>query len=128
MRIIEPAANAPKVPAYANHVPAAFKATAGQFLVVASQHIFGSEELSAKAAPVQSRIPAAHVALNAADAEALGLADGALVNVQIDGLTVKLPLQRHAELASGLLAMPLLPGVPFTLTGGKATVSGAAGA
>ena len=77
---------------------------------------------------MQSRIPAAHVALNAADAETLGLADGALVTVTIDGLSVKLPLQRHAELASGLLAMPLLPGVPFTLTGGKATISGAAGA
>lgn len=126
VRIIEPAANAPKVPAYANHVPAAFKSTTGEFLVVASQHIFGSEELSAKAAPVQSRIPAAHVALNTADAEALGLAEGALVDVQLDGQTIRLPLQRHAELASGLLALPILPGVPFAATGGKARVSGAA--
>ncbi|MDP3294437.1 MAG: NADH-quinone oxidoreductase subunit NuoG [Nevskia sp.] len=126
VRLIEPAANAPKVPAYANHVPEAFKARAGEFLVVASQHIFGSEELSAKAAPVQSRIPAAHVALNAADAEALGLADGVLVDVLIDGLTVRLPLQRRAELAIGTVAMPILPGVPFTATGGNAKISGAA--
>ncbi|WP_295682014.1 NADH-quinone oxidoreductase subunit NuoG [uncultured Nevskia sp.] len=126
VRLIEPAANAPKVPAYANHVPEAFKARAGEFLVVASQHLFGSEELSAKAVPMQSRIPAAHVALNAADAEALGLADGSMVDVQIDGLTVRLPLQRRAELAAGTLAMPILPGVPFTVTGGNAKISGAA--
>lgn len=126
VRLIEPAANAPKVPAYANHVPEAFKARAGEFLVVASQHLFGSEELSAKAVPMQSRIPAAHVALNATDAETLGLADGALVDVQIDGLTVRLPLQRRVELAAGTVAMPILPGVPFTATGGNAKISGAA--
>ncbi|WP_428384970.1 NADH-quinone oxidoreductase subunit NuoG [Nevskia ramosa] len=125
VRLIEPAANAPKVPAYANHVPEAFKAQAGEFLVVASQHLFGSEELSAKAAPMQSRIPAAHVALNSADAETLGLADGSMVDVQIDGLMIRLPLQRRAELAVGTVAMPILPGVPFTVTGGNAKISGA---
>ena len=128
VRLIEPAANAPKVPAYANHVPAAFAAKAGEFLVVASQHIFGSEELSSKAAPMQSRIPAAHVALNAADAEALGFAEGSLVTVQVDGQTMTLPLQRRAELAAGTIAVPRLPGVPFTLSGAAARVSGAASA
>ena len=124
VRIIEPAANAPKVPVYANHVPAAFKASTAELQVVASQHIFGSEELSAKAVPVQSRIPAAHVALNASDAEVLELAEGALVDVQLDGQTIRLPLQRHADLARGLLAVPVLPGVPFVAAGVQARVAG----
>jgi len=126
VRIIEPAANAPAVPAYANHVPPAFAAAAGEFQIVASHHIFGSEELSTRAAPVQSRIPAAHVALNAADADALGLVDGALVSVQLDDVTVQLPLQRHAALAAGTIAVPMLPGVPFAVSGSRAKISGAA--
>lgn len=125
VRIIEPAANAPKVPAYANHVPVAFAAKAGEFQIVVSQHIFGSEELSAKAPPVQSRIPAAHVALSATDADALGLAEGAPVAVEIDGISVELPLQRRAGLAAGTVVVPQLPGVPFAVAGSVARLRGA---
>jgi NADH-quinone oxidoreductase subunit G len=125
VRLIEPAANAPKVPAYANHVPAAFSASAAGYQVVVSQHIFGSEELSTKAPPVQSRIPTAHVALSTADADALGLAEGAMVSIELDGVSFVLPLQRHAALAAGTVVVPQLPGVPFAVAGSTARVRGA---
>lgn len=116
VRLIEPAANAPAVPAYANHVPTAFVPRSNEWQLVALAHIFGSDELSAKAAPVQTRIPAAYVALNPEDAAALG-GPCSYVDVLLDGSAARLPLQVKTDLPRGTVGLPRLPGAPFAVAG-----------
>ena len=116
VRLIEPAANAPSVPAYANHVPAAFVPRSNEWQLLSLAHIFGSDELSAKAAPVQTRIPAAYVALNPDDAAALG-GPCSFVDVLLDGSAARLPLQVKADLPRGTVGLPQLPGAPFAVAG-----------
>ncbi len=65
-------------------------------------HIFGSEELSARAAPVGERIPAAYVALNPADADRLRRRrQHALLDVSVAGQTVRLPLRLQCRRCRG---------------------------
>lgn len=128
IRLIEPAANAPAVPAYANHVPAAFMPRKGELQVVTLQHIFGSEELSAQAAPVQTRIPTAYVALGEMDAAALGVKDGSIVELTLDGVNVRLPASVKADFIDGTVGVPVLPGVPFAVAGTWAKLSGVSAA
>ena len=125
VRLIEPAANAPAVPKYANHVPAAAKAEAGSFEVVVLAQIFGGDELTARAPAIGKRMAAAYVALNPTDATRLSLHEGALVEVSIGGASVKLPLKLHVALASGTIGLPKLPGVPFAVAGERAKLAGA---
>lgn len=89
-------------------------------------HLFGSDELTARAPVVQSRIPAAFVGLNAADAGRLGLADGSSVTVSVDGAQVALPL-RVMELPAGCVGlMAGLEGVPAFRANSPVSLSGGA--
>ncbi|WP_312290842.1 molybdopterin-dependent oxidoreductase, partial [Stutzerimonas nitrititolerans] len=56
--------------------PAAFAPALGSWQVVPLHHLFGSEETTALAAPIQSRIPQPYVALAEAEAQRLGVAEG----------------------------------------------------
>ncbi len=69
-------------------------------------HLFGSEENSSKAAPVQERIPAAYVALAKSEADRLGVNDGALLSLNVAGTTLRLPLRINEQLGAGLVALP----------------------
>ncbi|GAC1628376.1 MAG: NADH-quinone oxidoreductase subunit NuoG [Nevskia sp.] len=123
VRLIEPAANAPAMPKYANHVPAAFAAKAGEWQVVSLAHIFGGDELSSKAAPVETRIPKPYVAMNPDDAAALG-ATG-FVDITLGSKATRLPLQLKATIARGTVGVPALPGVPFSVAGAWIKLAGA---
>jgi NADH-quinone oxidoreductase subunit G len=103
-------------------VPAAFEPTPGTWQAVPLYHLFGSEETSARAAPLQQRIPQAYVALGNVDAERLGLGEGASVALTIDGRLLRLPLRVCDELASGLIGLPVgLPGIPAVIAGALVT-------
>ncbi|MBF7731504.1 NADH-quinone oxidoreductase subunit NuoG [Pseudomonas sp. N040] len=94
-------------------VPGAFAPRADRWKIVPLHHLFGSEETSAAAAPIQTRIPAAYVAIGADAAERLALQDGALLDLQIDTTRLCLPLRIDEQLADGLLGLPVgLPGIP----------------
>ena len=81
-------------------------------------HLLGSEENSSKAAPVQERIPAAYIALAKSEADRLGVNDGALLSLNVAGLTLRLPLRINEELGAGLVALPAgLPGIPPAIFG-----------
>ena len=73
--------------------------------VVESYQIFGSDELSARAAPIQERMPPAHVAVNAADAERLGLKPGHDVQLVNDLSFLSLPLVIRKNIAPGTVAV-----------------------
>lgn len=99
-------------------VPRAFSPAPGTWQVVPFYHLFGSEENSSKAAPVQERIPAAYVGLAKSEADRLGVNDGALLSLNVAGQTLRLPLRINEELGAGLVALPAgLAGIPPAIFG-----------
>jgi NADH-quinone oxidoreductase subunit G len=99
-------------------VPRAFSPAQGTWQVVPFYHLFGSDENSSKAAPVQERIPAAYVALAKSEADRLGVNDGAMLSLNVAGQTLRLPLRINEELGAGLVALPSgLAGIPPALAG-----------
>ncbi|TDV61268.1 NADH-quinone oxidoreductase subunit NuoG [Pseudomonas sp. LP_7_YM] len=98
--------------------PRAFSPAQGTWQVVPFFHLFGSEENSSKAAPVQERIPQAYVALAKSEADRLGVNDGAMLSLNVAGQTLRLPLRIDEELGAGLVALPSgLAGIPPALAG-----------
>jgi NADH-quinone oxidoreductase subunit G len=123
IRLIEPAANS-SAPTYFDGVPAAFAARVGKWTVVPLTHIFGSDELSARAAALASLIPTPYVALNPADADALGAAENASLDITLPGGAVRLPLQRRPGIPRGTVGLPIgVPGAPWFAAGVAATLA-----
>ena len=76
---------------------------------------------SARAKPVQERIPETYVALGREEAERLGLAEGKLLRLSVKGHELRLPLRISEELGAGLVALPAgLAGIPAGVFGGVA--------
>ncbi len=98
--------------------PRAFNPAPGTWQAVPFFHLFGSEENSSKAAPVQERIPAPYVALAKSEADRLGVNDGALLSLNVAGQTLRLPLHINEELGAGLVALPAgIAGIPPAFAG-----------
>ncbi|HEY1027736.1 MAG TPA: NADH-quinone oxidoreductase subunit NuoG [Pseudomonas sp.] len=103
-------------------VNAAFNPVQGTWQAVALYHLFGSEENSSRAAPVQSRIAQPYVALARDEADRLGVNDGALLSLSVAGQTLRLPLQVREDLAIGLIGLPAgFPGIPPAFAGATVT-------
>lgn len=99
-------------------VPRAFNPAPGTWQVVPFFHLFGSEENSSKATPVQERIPAAYVSLAKSEADRLGVNDGAMLSLNVAGQTLRLPLRINEELGAGLVALPAgIAGIPPAIFG-----------
>lgn len=99
-------------------VPRAFNPAPGTWQAVPFFHLFGSDENSSKAAPVQERIPAAYVALAKSEADRLGVNDGAMLSLNVAGQTLRLPLRINEELGAGLVALPAgIAGIPPAIFG-----------
>lgn len=89
-----------------------------QWQPVPLYHLFGSEENTARAEPIQQRMPEPYVALSSADAQRLGVSAGTPLNLQLSGTTLSLPVSIDDSLAAGLVGLPVgLPGVPALVTG-----------
>ena len=118
VRLIE--ASGQSLPWFA--VNAAFNPAQGTWQAVPLHHLFGSEENSARAAPVQERIPQPYVALAKDEADRLGVNDGALLALTLGGQTLHLPLTIKEELGVGLVGLPTgLPGIPAAFAGAVVT-------
>jgi NADH-quinone oxidoreductase subunit G len=116
IRLIEPVAGAMR--AYHTQIPAAFVARAGEWQALPLVHIFGSEELSARAAPVAVLIPTAYVALHPADADELEAQENSTLAVSLPGATAFLPLRRRADVPRGTAGLPVgIPGSPWFIAG-----------
>ena len=99
-------------------VPGAFAPSRGTWQAVPFYHLFGSEENSSRAAPVQERIPQPYVALAKSEADRLGVNEGALLSLNVAGQTLRLPLRINEELGAGLVALPKgLAGIPPAIFG-----------
>ncbi|MGX5219488.1 NADH-quinone oxidoreductase subunit NuoG [Pseudomonas segetis] len=114
VRLIE--ANGQALPWFAP--TAAFNPAQGTLQAVPLHHLFGSDETSAMAEPIQQRIPAAYIALAKEHADQLAINDGALVSFSINGQTLRLPVRITEELAIGLAGLPVgLSGIPAIIAG-----------
>ena len=98
--------------------PVPARRAAPGFVAVPLYHLYGSEELSARAAPVQTQIPAPYLLLARAEAARLGLAEGATVALAAGDTRVVARLRLSDSLADGLVGLPAgLPGMPPVIAG-----------
>ncbi len=104
-------------------VAAPFNPAQGTWQVVPFHHLFGSEENSSRATPIQERMPEPYVALAKSEADRLGVNDGAMLALRVKGQALRLPLQVREELAAGLVGLPAgLPGIPGAIAGATVTL------
>jgi NADH-quinone oxidoreductase subunit G len=116
IRLIAPVGGA--TARYDDRIPAPFVARAGEWRALPLAHIFGSEELSARAAPLASLIPAPYVALHPADADSLGAEENSTLEVSLRGETVFLALRRRPDLPRGTVGLAVgVPGSPWFAAG-----------
>jgi NADH-quinone oxidoreductase subunit G len=87
-------------------LPEPFAARPGEFLVLPDYQVFGSEELSAQAPSVATRIPARYLGLAAEDARALGLAEGGQARLSLGDTELELPVRLRPGLLPGLVLLP----------------------
>ncbi len=99
---------------YFNDVPEKFKPVENQLWIVPVHHIFGSEELSAKAASVSKRVPQPYLLVNGDDAIKLKLREGDAIEFEIDGQQLRLPVKLSASISIGVAGLPVgLPKMSF---------------
>ncbi|MGH6900222.1 MAG: molybdopterin-dependent oxidoreductase, partial [Geminicoccaceae bacterium] len=99
---------------YATDVPEAFASRADAWLAIPAHHVFASEELSARSAPVAARAPEPYVAVNQAGAARLGLEPGAAVDLDTGDEGARLRLRIHPALPDGVVAVLVgTPGLPM---------------
>jgi NADH-quinone oxidoreductase subunit G len=116
VRLIEPAGGAKA--RYDAGIPGPFIAREDEWQALPLAHIFGSEELTARAAPLASLIPAPYVALHPLDADSFEALENSPLEVSLPGETVLLPLRRRSDLPRGTVGLPVgVPGSPWFCAG-----------
>lgn len=91
-------------------IPPAFARRDGQWLVIARYPIFGSEELSSRAAAIGELIAPPSVALHPDDAARLGVGEQDFVELELEGRRHRVAVTLEPALAPGLAAVTA--GVP----------------
>jgi len=100
--------------AFFSSIPVAFVAVQHAWQAVPLHHIFGSDELSARAAATETMLEQPYVGLSPSDADMLGVRDGVLIKVHNTGLTLSLAVRILQQLPSGLVGLPVgLTGMPY---------------
>jgi NADH-quinone oxidoreductase subunit G len=109
-RLIEPQVGAQ--PDFFQTVPTVFEPHDGRLLLVPLYHIFGSEPLSALSRGIAELTSGRYVALHPADAAAQKIAEGDTVQLELDGISLELPVKIAASLPPGVAGLPSgLPGM-----------------
>jgi len=113
-RLIEAATGTEVV--YFQDVPEAFTSRQDGYLTIPLQHIYGSEELSRMSPAILERIPAPYLALNTTFAEKFHVEAGQTLQIDLDGISLQLPVQVLDSLPAGTIGLPVgLPGIPARL-------------
>jgi NADH-quinone oxidoreductase subunit G len=113
LRLLEPS-KANEFP-YFTAVPEIFNPLDDKIWIVPLHHIFGSEELSARAAAVSQRVVKPYVLINSNDATKFNLTDGQQFSFEIDGQLYKLPVKISTIIKPNVAGLPYgLPGVPHS--------------
>jgi NADH-quinone oxidoreductase subunit G len=112
LRLIEPSADA--VAKYFTDLPEIFMPLKEHLWLVSLHHIFGSEELSARAKALSTRVPGSYVVINAQDASELAIGAGDMLGFEVNRQAYQLPVQISTSIPKGIAGMPYgLPGLPF---------------
>ncbi len=99
---------------YFNEVPEKFKPGENKLWIVPIHHIYGSEELSAKSNSVSKRVSQPYILINAEDAANLQLSEGQVIEFEMDGQSIKLPVMLSTSISMGLAGIPIgLPKLSF---------------
>ncbi|MEZ2746609.1 NADH-quinone oxidoreductase subunit NuoG [Halopseudomonas bauzanensis] len=97
--------------------PSAFAPAAGTWQVVPLHHLFGSDENSNRAEPIQQRMPQPYIALAETEAARLNVTDGTVLSLVLGDQPLQLPVRISSDLPLGVVGLPAgLPGIP-PLTG-----------
>ena len=92
-------------------------------LAVPLHHIFASDELSQRSAPIRERAGAVPLRLHPDTAHALNIADAESVRLMLGDEACELPLQLDSSLPTGVSGIPVgAPGVPYFDSGAEARV------
>lgn len=109
-RLIEPLQGTAK---YFTGIPSAFTKREGEWVVFPTHHIFGDEELSARAPGLAQRIPEPYIVISPEDAHALGVAASDMMRVRIGETALNLTVRILDSVAPGTAGMPVhLPTLP----------------
>ena len=103
-RLIEPVDGSTRP--YFDNIPAPFSARPDQWLVVPLYHVFGSEELSVLSPGVAELSPRPYVALHPDDAQRIGVAEGALLELSGENTLDRLRVKLDATLVPGMAGVP----------------------
>lgn len=87
-------------------------------------HLYGSDEMSARSEVVATRVPANYVAVSSADAQQLGLVNGQNAEVVVDGAVFVAPVKVAADLAVGVVGIPVLAGLSKVAAGSAVSLKG----
>jgi NADH-quinone oxidoreductase subunit G len=104
IRLFEPSPNA--TGKYFTDIPEVFQPMNDHLWAVPLHHIFGSEELSVRSEPVNSRRESPYVMIHTSDAMALNLKEGELLSFEIEGQGYTLPVKISQVLPKGLAGVP----------------------
>ena len=109
-RLIEPSQTLPKF--YDETSAASHEPEKGDLFFIPVQHIFGSEELSAKSGSIAGLIPEPYVLLHQEDALGLEIGEGRNVVVELGGEKRILPAKLTRDICRGAAGIPEgLPGL-----------------
>jgi NADH-quinone oxidoreductase subunit G len=109
LRLINPANSAPGY----RKTEKIYTANNEGFSVTPLFHIFGSEELSSRAAALATRIPKPYLAVNPRDAEKLEIGDGSEIELTCGNTKLQIPVKLNEHLPEGNIGYPVgLPGMP----------------
>ena len=101
-------------PKFFTDIPEPFKSMEGRLWLLPTYHIFGSEELSARSAVLQERIPEAYLLISEASRVEMDIREGELLTFEVAGRTYSLPLKFSPTLQKGVAALPLgIAGIPY---------------
>lgn len=97
-----------------NSIPQDFVPSVQKLMAVPLYHIYGSEEMSSKAAAVSQRVPKPYAALSKADADRLQLKNGNDLELNRPEGKLKLAVKIDTSLPTGVIGIPAgLAGVGF---------------
>lgn len=106
---------------YFDQIPPHFQPRSGEWLLLPSFHIFGSEELSSCGRAISSLVPSPYLTINSEQGTLLGFTDGQKVQLSIPA--GELTLRLHAKVPEGIALIPWgLPGFVLIETPQWATI------
>ncbi len=103
IRLLKPAGQLRR---FSNHIPQAFEAREGWWQLCVLPRLFGGEETSSRADPIQERAEPVELILNAGEVGRLGVQPGDRLTLKQGDHSLELPVRLSNQLPPGLVCLP----------------------